>query len=128
MTNTAEDATLLLLGQPHNRPLSCGTSVVSVSDLAYSSDLVIFLWCFSKFRRQLMGQFQSYKIAKEMWERLKVTFGQKSVIKLYALQLKFQQYVKDPKHSMAEHLREMGSLIRDLQTAGIILTDEECWG
>nr|CAD1829389.1 unnamed protein product [Ananas comosus var. bracteatus] len=73
----------------------------------------------------LIGQFEIFETAKDMWDNLKITFGQTSSTRLRALNLKFLQYIKDPKHSMAEHLRVMSAMIQDLKTAGNELTDEQ---
>ena len=39
--------------------------------------------------------------------------------------MKLEQYVMDSKHSIAEHLRTMSALIRDLKAAGNNLSDEQ---
>ena len=44
--------------------------------------------------------------------------------RLWVLTLKFEQYIMDPKHTMAEHLREILALIRDLNTVGNNLTNK----
>ena len=41
------------------------------------------------------------------------------------MNLKFQQYSKDPKHSMTEHLRIMSVMIQDLRAVGNELNDEQ---
>nr|CAD1825953.1 unnamed protein product [Ananas comosus var. bracteatus] len=79
----------------------------------------------SAMQDDLIGQFEIFETAKDMWDNLKITFGQTSSTRLRALNLKFLQYIKDPKHSMAEHLRVMSAMIRDLKTAGNELTDEQ---
>ena len=48
-----------------------------------------------------------------------------STTRLQALTLKFEQYVMDSKHSMAELLRTMSALIRGLKVAGNNLFDEQ---
>ena len=59
-----------------------------------------------------------------MWNQLKIAYEGTSVTRLRALTLKFEQYVMDSKHSMAEHLRMMSTLICDLKVAGNNLSDE----
>ena len=39
--------------------------------------------------------------------------------------MKLEQYVMDSKHSIAEHLRTMSALIRDLKAVGNNLSDEQ---
>lgn len=60
-----------------------------------------------------------------MWNQLKISFGQTSATRLRALNLKFQQYTKELKHSMVEHLRVMSAKIRDLRAAGNELNNEQ---
>ena len=60
-----------------------------------------------------------------MWNQLKITYGGTSATRLQALTLKFEQYVMDSKHSIAEHLRTMSALICDLKAAGNNLSDEQ---
>ena len=60
-----------------------------------------------------------------MWNQHKIAYEGTSATRLRALTLKFQQYVMDSKHSMAEHLRTMSALIRHLKAAGNNLFDEQ---
>ena len=60
-----------------------------------------------------------------MWNQLKIACGGTSATRLPALTLKFEQYVMDSKHSMAEHLRTMFALICDLKAARNNLSDEQ---
>ena len=72
----------------------------------------------------LIGEFENFPTAMAMWEQLKFTFGGTSITRLKSLVLKFETHCKDPKVSMTEHLRGMSSMIRDLNVAGHILSDE----
>ena len=101
----------------------------------YHCDLEIFEAWTKKDRRtryimlnsmhdDLIGEFENFPTAMAMWEQLKFTFGCTSITRLKSLVLKFETHRKDPKVSMAEHLRGMSSMIRDLNVAGHILTDE----
>ncbi|XP_026378339.1 uncharacterized protein LOC113272756 [Papaver somniferum] len=60
-----------------------------------------------------------------MWDQLKFDFGGTTTTRLGSLVLKFEVYRKDPKHSMTEHLRRMSSMIRELKSAGNVLSDEQ---
>ena len=101
----------------------------------YHRDLEIFEAWTKKDRRtryimlnrmhdDLIGEFENFPTAMAMWEQLKFTFSGTSITRLKSLVLKFETHRKDPKVSMTEHLRGMFSMIRDLNVAGHILTDE----
>ena len=78
----------------------------------------------NRMHDDLIGEFENFPIAMAMWEQLKFTFDGTSITRLRILVLKFETHRKDPKVSMSEHLRGMSSMIRDLNVAGHILTDE----
>uniref|UniRef100_A0A2N9ER04 Integrase catalytic domain-containing protein n=1 Tax=Fagus sylvatica TaxID=28930 RepID=A0A2N9ER04_FAGSY len=73
----------------------------------------------------LIGEYETFQNAKDMWDQLKFDFGGTSTTRLRSLVLKFEVYRKDPKHTMTEHLRMMSWMIRDLKDAGNVLTDEQ---
>lgn len=73
----------------------------------------------------LLGEFENFTTAKEMWDRLHLKYGGTSATRLRALTLRFNQYVMDPKHTMAEHLRVMSTMIREMKADGNNLTDEQ---
>ncbi len=73
----------------------------------------------------LIGEYEVFQNAKDMWDQLKFDFGGTSTTRLRSLVLKFEVYCKDPKHTMTEHLRMMSGMIRDLKAAGNVLTDEQ---
>ena len=73
----------------------------------------------------LTREFKDYPNAQEMWNQLKIAYRGSSATRLQALTLKFEQYVMDSKHSMAENLRTMSALIRDLKATGNNLSDEQ---
>ncbi|KAK2989893.1 hypothetical protein RJ640_019476 [Escallonia rubra] len=62
---------------------------------------------------------------KALWEQLKFSFGGTSTTRLRSLVIKFEEYTKDPKHTMSEHLRVMSNMIGKLRDAGHALTDEQ---
>ena len=79
----------------------------------------------SSMHNDLIGEFDDYPNAQEMWNQLKITYGGTSATRLRVITLKFEQYVMDSKHSVAEHLRTMSALIHDLKAAGDNLSDEQ---
>ena len=79
----------------------------------------------SSMHNDLIGEFEDYPNAQEMWNQLKIAYEGTSATRLRALTLKFEQYIMDSKHSMAEHLRTMFALIRDLKAVGNNLFDEQ---
>ncbi|XP_017972522.1 PREDICTED: uncharacterized protein LOC108661144 [Theobroma cacao] len=52
-------------------------------------------------------------------------FTMLSFTRLRALALRFTQYGINSKHTMAEHLKAMSAMIREMKTAGYDLTDEQ---
>jgi len=52
----------------------------------------------------LLGEFECFPTAKDMWTHLKVRFGQTSATRLRTLQLKWMQYTIDSNRSISEHL------------------------
>ena len=79
----------------------------------------------SSIHNDLIREFENYPNAQEMWNQLKIAYGGTSATRLRALTLKFKQYVMDSKHSIAEHLRTISALIRDLKATGNNLSDEQ---
>ena len=73
----------------------------------------------------LIGEYEAFQNAKDMWDQLKFDFGGTSTTRLRSLVLKFEVYCKDPKHTMTEHLRMMFEMICDLKVARNVLTDEQ---
>ena len=79
----------------------------------------------SSMTDNLLGEYDVFSSAKELWDQLKFAFGGTSTTRLRSLVLKFEVYRKDHKHSMTEHLRAMSGMIRDLAAAGNVLSDEQ---
>jgi len=73
----------------------------------------------------LIGGFKSCPIAKDMWDQLKICFGQTSETRLRTMQVKWMQYKMDSSRTMAEHLRIMGGIIRDLKAVGKEISEGE---
>ncbi|KAK2976358.1 hypothetical protein RJ640_014189 [Escallonia rubra] len=64
-------------------------------------------------------------LVKALWDQLKFSFGGTSTTRLRSLVIKFEEYTKDPKHTMSEHLRVMSNMIGKLRDAGYALTDKQ---
>ncbi|KAK2986847.1 hypothetical protein RJ640_011072 [Escallonia rubra] len=78
----------------------------------------------SSLQNDLIGQYDELPTCKALWEQLKFTFGGTSTTRLRSLVIKFEEYTKDPKHTMSEHLRVMSNMIGKLRDAGHALIDE----
>ncbi|KAK2993912.1 hypothetical protein RJ640_012786 [Escallonia rubra] len=79
----------------------------------------------SSLQNDLIGQYDELPTCKVLWEQLKFTFGGTSTTRLRSLVIKFEEYTKDPKHTMSEHLRVMSNMIGKLRDARHALTDEQ---
>jgi hypothetical protein len=79
----------------------------------------------SNMHDDLIGEYEVFQNAKDMWDQLKFDFGGTSTTRLRSLVLKFEVYRKYPKHTMIEHLRMMSGMIRDIKVAINVLTDEQ---
>ena len=72
----------------------------------------------------IMWEFRSYDLAKDMWSTIKSKFGAISITKLRSLTIKFDTYKKKVEHSMKKHLHEMSNKICEVKDADHVLTDE----
>ncbi|KAK2986482.1 hypothetical protein RJ640_001005 [Escallonia rubra] len=79
----------------------------------------------SSLQNDLIGQFDELPTCKSLWDQLKFSFGGTSTTRLHSLVIKFEEYTKDPKHTMSEHLRMMSNMIGKLRDVGHALTDEQ---
>ncbi|KAK2984187.1 hypothetical protein RJ640_017300 [Escallonia rubra] len=79
----------------------------------------------SSLQNDLIGHYDELPTCKALWEQLKFSFGGTSTTRLRSLVIKFEEYTKDPKHTMSEHLRVMSNMIGKLRDAGHALTDEQ---
>ena len=66
----------------------------------------------------LIGEFKMSPTAKDMWDQLKIHFGQTSERRHCTLQLKWMQYEMDSSRTMAEHLQVMNGIIHGFKAAG----------
>ncbi|KAK2989844.1 hypothetical protein RJ640_029572 [Escallonia rubra] len=79
----------------------------------------------SSLQNDLIWQYDELLTCKALWDQLKFSFGGTSTTRLRSLVMKFEEYTKDPKHTMSEHLRVMSNMIGKLRDAGHALTDEQ---
>ncbi|KAK2974435.1 hypothetical protein RJ640_013750 [Escallonia rubra] len=75
--------------------------------------------------RTVFWPYDELPTCKALWEQLKFSFGGSSTTRLRSLVIKFEEYTKDPKHTMSEHLRVMSNMIGKLRDAGHALTNEQ---
>ncbi|KAK2965120.1 hypothetical protein RJ640_005283 [Escallonia rubra] len=73
----------------------------------------------SSLQNDLIGQYD------ELPTCLKFSFGGTSTMRLRSLVIKFEEYTKDPKNTMSEHLTMMSNMIGKLRDARHALTDEQ---
>ncbi|KAK2988036.1 hypothetical protein RJ640_011299 [Escallonia rubra] len=79
----------------------------------------------SSLQNDLIGQYDELPTCKALWDQLKFSFGGTSTTWLRSLVIKFEEYTKDPKHTMSEHIRMMSNMIGKLRDAGHALTEEQ---
>ena len=79
----------------------------------------------NSMHNDLIGEFESYGTAQDMWISLKEKFGGTTVTRLRALTLKFDTFRMQRGDSMQEHLRKMSAMDCELKAAGNNLTDEQ---
>ncbi|KAK2968288.1 hypothetical protein RJ640_016220 [Escallonia rubra] len=80
---------------------------------------------FGRLQNDLIGQYDELPTCKTLRDQLKFTFGRTSTTRLRSLVIKFEEYTKDPKHTMSEHLRVMSNMIGKLRDVGYALIDEQ---
>jgi len=73
----------------------------------------------------LLGKFECFSTAKDIWVQVKIRFRQTSATRLRTLQLKWMQYIIDSSHSISGHLRTMSAMVRDLKAVGPEVSEEE---
>jgi len=79
----------------------------------------------SCMRDDLLGVFERFHTAKDIWIQLKVRFGKTSAIRLRTLQLKWMQYTIDSSRSTSKYLRTISAMVRDLKAARQEVYEEE---
>jgi len=73
----------------------------------------------------LIGEFENYPIAKEMWDNIHYRYGQTSKMRLCALHLKWMTYMIDSSRSITEHVRSLQAMLRDLKGASVDISERE---
>jgi len=73
----------------------------------------------------LISAFVDYKIAREIWNALKLKFGETSATRLHAWTLKFDSHKIHPNGNIKQHLRQMSFIIHELKAFGNNLSDEQ---
>jgi len=74
----------------------------------------------------LPGEFERCPTTKDMWDRIKIRFGQTSATRLCTLRLKWMQFQLDVGRPMTKQLRTLSSIVRDLKVARQdVLEDEQ---
>ena len=73
----------------------------------------------------LLGEFESCPTAKDMWDCLKIRFGQTSATRLRTLRLKWMQFQLDAGRPTTEQLRTLSGIVRDLKAAGHDIPEDE---
>nr|POE88869.1 hypothetical protein CFP56_37404 [Quercus suber] len=79
----------------------------------------------SSMHNDLIGEFEQYTTAQDMWKALKLRYGVTSATRLCGLTMKFDSYKMCSEHTMSQHLRVMSSMIREFKSVGNNLTDEQ---
>ncbi|XP_073309909.1 uncharacterized protein [Primulina huaijiensis] len=73
----------------------------------------------------LIHECEQHLTAHDIWVYLREKYGGTTVTRLRQLTTKFDTYKKLVDHSIKQHLRTMSNMIRELTSAGHILSDEQ---
>jgi len=73
----------------------------------------------------LLGSSRRVPLLKICGRGLRLGSAKTSTTKLHTLHLKWMQYEMDSTHTIAEHLRTMSAVVRDLKAAGLEISKEE---
>ena len=74
-------------------------------------DLYAHFTMLSNMHNDLIGEFEQYTTAQDMWKALKLRYGGTSATRLHGLTMKFDSYKMHFEHTMKQHLRAMSSMI-----------------
>ncbi|KAK2994001.1 hypothetical protein RJ640_005873 [Escallonia rubra] len=69
--------------------------------------------------------FDELPTCKALWDQPKFSFSGTLTMRLHSLVIKFEEYTKDPKHTMNDNLRVISNMIGKLRDAGHALTNEQ---
>ena len=73
----------------------------------------------------LLEEFELCSTAKDMWDQLKIRFGQTPATKLRTLCLKWLEFKLNASWPMTKQLRTMSGIVRDLKAAGQDIPEKE---
>ncbi|KAJ4744662.1 Gag-Pol polyprotein [Rhynchospora pubera] len=79
----------------------------------------------SSMSNDVLLRFERYRTTKELWDAVKLQYGDTSTTRLRQLTLRLDGYKKRPEHSMREHILAMSNMISELTQAGHVLSDEQ---
>ena len=74
-------------------------------------DLCACFTMLSSVHNDLIGEFEQYTTAQDMWKALKLRYGRTFSTRLRGLTMKFNSYKMHSEHTMKQHLRAMSSMI-----------------
>jgi len=73
----------------------------------------------------LLGEFESCPTAKDMWDFLRIRFGQTSARRLRTLRLKWMQFQLDAGRPLTEQLRTLSGIVCDFKVAVQNIPEDE---
>jgi len=73
----------------------------------------------------LIGEFENYPTAKEIWDNIHFKYGQTLETRLRALHLKWMAYTIDSSRSITERLRTLQAMLRDLKATSVDIFERE---
>lgn len=102
----------------------CKTSLVAYQDWCKKDRKARYTMLFC-MHNDLIGEFEVYPTAKEMWDNIHFRYGQTSETRLRVLHLKWMTYTIDSNRSITEHVRTLQAMLRDLKAAGVDIFERE---
>jgi len=91
----------------------------------FKRDLSTCCTLLSCMQDNILGEFERFSIAKDIWARVKIRFGQTFAARLRTLQLKWMQHIIDSSCTTFEHLQATSAVVRDLKGTGQDVFEEE---
>jgi len=73
----------------------------------------------------LLKEFEGCPTVKDMWDRLKIQFGQTSATRLCTLRLKWTQFQLDGGRLMTKQLRTLSGIVPDLKAVVQDMLEDE---
>ena len=81
-------------------------------------DLCAHFTMLSSIHNDLIGEFEQYTTAQDMWKALKLRYGGTLTTRLCDLTMKFDSYKMRSEHTMKKYLGAMSSMIQELKSTG----------